>query len=227
MRSYTLPMMAIACMLGHVAPAAATAACPSSGVVTRLNIHGDGFLSVLAAPGDRPPYNEISRLHLGDQVSICDQRGIWLNVLFDESGRRGWVHQNYIQVKPVLSGRAPLDGAVLAQPAPTAVEPSRAEQYTFPGSKVAGENFCTVPQNAKVLLENVERSLRKLRPGLTEVDVVDAERLVPARAGATDKNYSCHGTFVLSNGLRIGATVSEHPNVAGEQITQVAIDPGM
>jgi hypothetical protein len=87
----------------------------SNGVVRGLNPRGDGFLSVRTAPNEKA--RELFRLHNGDQVYVCDQRGDWMGVLHGPVGdacgamtpvsktgpyrgrcRSGWAHENWIEL---------------------------------------------------------------------------------------------------------------------------------
>lgn len=55
-------------------------ACGTVGVVRGLNPKGDGFLAVRAGPsGD---YAMLDKVYNGYLVSICDQRGSWLGVVY-------------------------------------------------------------------------------------------------------------------------------------------------
>jgi hypothetical protein len=58
-------------------------ACAGTGEVIGLDAKGDGFLSVQSGP-DRP-YREIDRLFSGNEVYICDQRGLWYAIIYSES----------------------------------------------------------------------------------------------------------------------------------------------
>jgi hypothetical protein len=91
-------------------------ACPSTGDVVGLDPHGDGFLSVRSGPGGRP-FREIDRIHNGQHVLICAQRGAWMGIVYDKGAggtrcnvltphrrrpyagpcRAGWVHQRFIR----------------------------------------------------------------------------------------------------------------------------------
>jgi hypothetical protein len=91
-------------------------ACPSTGDVVGLNPRGEGFLSVRSGPGGKP-FREIDRIYNGQHVYICEQRGVWLGVVYakrdDGIGcrvrrpwavrapytgpcRSGWVHERYV-----------------------------------------------------------------------------------------------------------------------------------
>ena len=94
-------------------------ACSGYGVVARLNPSGDNFLSVRSAPTQRA--EEVDRLDPGVGVSMCQQVGDWLGVVYDGEGgeepvdcgtgspvasvrdyegpcRSGWVHEDYIKL---------------------------------------------------------------------------------------------------------------------------------
>jgi DNA-binding beta-propeller fold protein YncE len=90
-------------------------ACPSNAVVQGLDPAGDGFLSVRSSPGSKNP--ELDRLHEGDPVFVCTERGDWLGVVYTRAGREcgvtspwsasqvytgpcrsGWVHRNWISI---------------------------------------------------------------------------------------------------------------------------------
>ena len=88
-------------------------ACGGWGEVRGLNPNGDGFLAVRTGPGTEYPM--IDRLHKGDGVHFCDQRGDWIGIVYGELGRAcgvgspvarrqpyrgpcksGWAHQNWL-----------------------------------------------------------------------------------------------------------------------------------
>ena len=90
-------------------------ACPSNAVVAGLDPAGDGFLAVRSGPGPRNP--ELDRLHNGEAVFVCAERGSWLGVVYTRQGgncnvsspwpvsqpytgpcRSGWVHRNWIRI---------------------------------------------------------------------------------------------------------------------------------
>ncbi len=91
------------------------AVCQQTGTVAGLDPRGDGFLSVLAAPGG-PPFREIDRVYNGQPIRICTQRGPWLGVIYGRQGSdcpapldwvvtqaytgpcpHGWVHRSYVR----------------------------------------------------------------------------------------------------------------------------------
>ena len=92
-------------------------ACGSSGRIVGLNPRGDGFLSVRSGPGGKP-YREIDRLYNGNEVTLCDEQGPWLGIVYGESPdgdcgvgtpwpvrkpyagpcRFGWVHSRYVKI---------------------------------------------------------------------------------------------------------------------------------
>ena len=59
-------------------------ACAGYGRVTRLNPNGDNYLSVRSAPSGGA--EEIDRLGPGVGVSMCQQVGDWLGVVYDNEG---------------------------------------------------------------------------------------------------------------------------------------------
>lgn len=89
-------------------------ACGALGEVSGLDPAGDHFLSLRSGPGAR--YAELARLHTGQRLWLCEQRGAWLGVVFGQDegtdcrvsspspGRRpyrgpcrsGWVHERYV-----------------------------------------------------------------------------------------------------------------------------------
>ena len=64
--------------------------CGSSGQVVGLGPNGDGFLSVRSGPGGRP-FRKIDRVHNGQAVTICDERGPWLAVVHAGAPQPGTV----------------------------------------------------------------------------------------------------------------------------------------
>lgn len=92
-------------------------ACPSLGRVVGLDPKGDGFLSVREGPA--PKERERDRLRSGASVTICDERGPWLGVVYSPNAgsvdcgvssprsarvpydgpcRSGWVHGRFIEI---------------------------------------------------------------------------------------------------------------------------------
>ena len=91
--------------------------CASAGRIAGLDPRGDGFLSVRSGPGGRP-YREIDRLHNGNEVIVCDERGPWLGIVYGGAAnadcgvgtpwplrkpyagpcRFGWVHSRYVRI---------------------------------------------------------------------------------------------------------------------------------
>ncbi|MBV5309820.1 hypothetical protein [Chromatium okenii] len=60
-------------------------ACGAVGEVRGLDdFRGDGFLSVRKGPGSQ--YLEIDRLHNGDQVYLCNDRGNWAGIIYSTGG---------------------------------------------------------------------------------------------------------------------------------------------
>jgi hypothetical protein len=97
---------------------AITDACAAQGKVVGLDPNGDNFLSVRNGPGGKP-FREVARLHAGQVVSICQEKGVWLGVVYAAPGASqecgvataiarakpyrgpcsyGWVHKRYIDV---------------------------------------------------------------------------------------------------------------------------------
>ena len=60
-------------------------ACGSSGTVMGLNPRGDGFLAVKSGPGLE--FARIDRIYNGQNVTICDQRGVWYGIVYSLNGR--------------------------------------------------------------------------------------------------------------------------------------------
>lgn len=92
-------------------------ACASLGQVVRLDPKGDNFLAVREGPGSK--HGERDRLGAGTLVTICDERGAWLGVVYPAPGtkadcgvsspqpertpyrgpcRSGWVHGRFVDV---------------------------------------------------------------------------------------------------------------------------------
>jgi len=88
-------------------------ACPGWGEVRGLDPDGDGFLAVRTGPGTGYPM--IDRLHEGDGVHFCDERGDWIGIVHGEPGqdcgadspvarrqpyrgpcKSGWAHRNWL-----------------------------------------------------------------------------------------------------------------------------------
>ena len=63
-------------------------ACRENGVVAGLDPSGEGFLAVRGGPGTQ--YGEIDRLHNGEQVYLCSERGKWLGVVYSKQ-RQVWL----------------------------------------------------------------------------------------------------------------------------------------
>jgi len=55
-------------------------ACGTQGRVRGLDAKGDGFLAVRAGPDSS--YAMVGKVHSGDVLNICDQRGSWLGVVY-------------------------------------------------------------------------------------------------------------------------------------------------
>lgn len=92
-------------------------ACPSQGQVARLDPAGDNFLSVRVGPGSK--HRERDRLGPGALMTICEERGTWLGIVYPAAGsdvdcgvaspqvprapyrgpcRSGWVHRSFVEV---------------------------------------------------------------------------------------------------------------------------------
>lgn len=93
-------------------------ACAGYGVVTNLNPRGDNYLSVRAAPNSNA--EEIDRLGPGRGVSMCQQVGNWIGVVYAEEGedigscgttspvpsvrvyegpcKSGWINENFVEL---------------------------------------------------------------------------------------------------------------------------------
>ncbi|MFL0356587.1 hypothetical protein ACI5KX_08900 [Erythrobacter sp. GH1-10] len=93
-------------------------ACAGYGLVTNLNPNGDNYLSVRAAPNGNA--EEIDRLGPGKGVSMCQQVGNWIGVVYGEGEegiercgtgapvpsvrayegpcKSGWVNENFIEL---------------------------------------------------------------------------------------------------------------------------------
>ena len=90
-------------------------ACGGLGVVAGLDPNGDGFLAVKAGPGLQ--YKRIDRLHNGNQVHMCGEKGDWIAVIYSMTRqdcnvstpwpkrqpytgpcRSGWAHKKWIKL---------------------------------------------------------------------------------------------------------------------------------
>ena len=93
-------------------------ACGASGKATGLKPGGDGFLSVRIAPSSSA--REKDRVGNGQMVSLCDEAGEWIGVVYSRRGdgepdcgvgtpsaylgayrgpcRFGWVHSRYVEL---------------------------------------------------------------------------------------------------------------------------------
>ncbi len=92
-------------------------ACASLGRIVRLDPAGDNVLSVRAGPGTRQ--RELDRLNAAALVTVCDERGAWLGVVYAPPGaeidcglsspqemrlpyrgpcRSGWVHRRFVDI---------------------------------------------------------------------------------------------------------------------------------
>ncbi len=96
---------------------AARDACDTLATVTGLDPRGDNYLSVRSGPGGAA-YREQDHLRGGQQVWICEERGVWLGIVYRRSTtgadcgvgmprrragpyrgpcRAGWVHSRYVR----------------------------------------------------------------------------------------------------------------------------------
>jgi len=57
------------------------------GVVAGLDPNGDGFLAVRSGPGTS--YRMLDRLHNGEGVLLCYQRGGWVGIVYGGGGEYG------------------------------------------------------------------------------------------------------------------------------------------
>jgi hypothetical protein len=92
-------------------------ACLSLGQVVGLDPAGDNFLAVRAGPGSKNA--ELDRLGPKRLVTVCDERGRWLSVVYAPEGsdtdcgtgspqaertayrgpcRSGWVHASHVEI---------------------------------------------------------------------------------------------------------------------------------
>ncbi|MGE3643585.1 MAG: integron [Beijerinckiaceae bacterium] len=90
-------------------------ACAGLGHVVALKRGGDNFLSVRGGPATS--HREIDRLKMGQHVSMCDERGDWIGIVYTKSGQRcgvgtpvarrqpyrgpcrsGWVHRDFVEL---------------------------------------------------------------------------------------------------------------------------------
>lgn len=93
-------------------------ACAAQGKVVGLDPKGDNDLSVRGGPGGQP-FREVARLDGGKVVLICQEKGVWLRVVYAAVGvshdcgvaseiafakpyrgpcASGWVYKRYIDV---------------------------------------------------------------------------------------------------------------------------------
>ena len=68
--------------------------CMSSGTVLGLDPNGDGWLAVKSGPG--LDFARIDVLYNGQDVSICDQVGPWMAVVYSKRGQDCGVHVTLI-----------------------------------------------------------------------------------------------------------------------------------
>lgn len=90
----------------HVGGNSGGDACGTLAEVVGLDPNGDGFLSVRSGPGGKP-FREIDRLHNGDTVSLCEERGPWKGVVYAPRGRNGEADCGVLAPRP---RRAPYAG---------------------------------------------------------------------------------------------------------------------
>lgn len=86
-------------------------ACPVVGKVRGLDPNGDNFLAVRSGPGSK--HRMQAKIHTGQIVHVCDQRGGWLGIVYGNRDcevnfpilmrsayegpcRSGWVSQKFI-----------------------------------------------------------------------------------------------------------------------------------
>ena len=103
----------------HFGGDAETDACETTAAVANLDPKGDNFLSVRSGPGGQP-YRELDRLHTGQRVTICEDKGAWLGVVYAPAKgaldckvstprpqavvyrggpcRAGWIHKRYVRI---------------------------------------------------------------------------------------------------------------------------------
>ncbi|MET0373850.1 MAG: hypothetical protein ABW128_06285 [Rhizorhabdus sp.] len=92
-------------------------ACATQGKVVGLDPKGDNFLSVRGGPGGKP-FREVARLHSGQVIAICQEKGVWLSIVYAKRASQqcgvataiararpyrgpcpsGWVHKRYIDI---------------------------------------------------------------------------------------------------------------------------------
>ncbi|WP_427026268.1 integron (plasmid) [Aureimonas ureilytica] len=78
-------------------------ACASLGRIVRLDPKGDNFLAVRDGPGSQR--RELDRLGPGALVTICDERGAWLGIVYPAPGTR-----TDCGVSSPIEARSPYDG---------------------------------------------------------------------------------------------------------------------
>lgn len=90
-------------------------ACGASGRVRGLKADGDNFLAVRTGPGTR--YRMVDKLRNGQNVSMCDEKGDWIGIVYSRKDQRcgvgtpiarrqpyrgpcrsGWVHKSFIEL---------------------------------------------------------------------------------------------------------------------------------
>lgn len=83
-------------------------------------------------------------------------------------------------------------------------------------AELSPANRCRDPSVARQLMDEFDGFDAMKEAGVKAVDI---EHLVTTLWSDELKKYSCHGVFVLTNGLRIAGSISEKPNVAGDMIS--------
>jgi len=100
----------------HIGGEPGADACGGWGKVKGLNPAGDGFLAVRSGPGVRNAM--IDKIHNGQQIWFCDQKGSWIGIVYSQSKntdcqvsspimprkryagpcKSGWVHEKYVEL---------------------------------------------------------------------------------------------------------------------------------
>lgn len=78
----------------------------------------------------------------------------------------------------------------------------------------SSDNYCKEPKLAGQLIQDFNSLFNGRR------EVIDIEHLTTLRFDPQAKQITCHGAFVLTNGIRMAGTLSYQPNVAGDVITR-------
>jgi hypothetical protein len=82
-------------------------------------------------------------------------------------------------------------------------------------AKQSPDNYCKEPAVAGYVIEYFNSLARAGNAAFTAVDI---EHLITEQFDARAKTISCHGTFVLTNGMRLDGSIVARPNVAGNII---------